>query len=419
MVVDGGVVVVSCTIAACHFRAQDRLAPTSALASLSMLLRLSIHPQGLTPFEAAKAWHLRHVQKLPWRAVREQVRTSDGGHPRRYAVVNAVRRISEQRHTQTFRRTGTASTAYHRCGRKPVLSPQQKSAIVAFVKQWRSKRFCTAAYIVQELRLSCSKKAVTRALNAAGYQWRPVCKRGKLTDAQLAARKVFVDTHVDKPSSWWRQHVGLVLDGVTLTKAPRPMNLREKHAAQAIKHMWIKKGESLDNDLHTHNRYGVQLGDKVPLWGGFNGQGQFRLKLWTDTPKLDKSSWAHHIATGVKRAASGRWVWHDNEKFLLQPSVYAEHGLRMKTFPPNSGDLNPIETVWAWLRKELAKREMTDLDDRRTLTVPEFRRRAAQILHSFETRRPNERLSRLEKLIEGMPQRLADCRANRYGRCKK
>ena len=199
---------VSCTIAACHFRAQDRLAPTSALASLSMLLRLSIHPQGLTPFEAAKAWHLRHVQKLPWRAVREQVRTSDGGHPRRYAVVNAVRRISEQRHTQTFRRTGTASTAYHRCGRKPVLSPQQKSAIVAFVKQWRSKRFCTAAYIVQELRLSCSKKAVTRALNAAGYQrlrqscskkavtralnaagyqWRPVCKRGKLTDAQLAA----------------------------------------------------------------------------------------------------------------------------------------------------------------------------------------------------------------------------------------
>ena len=174
-----------------------------------MLLRLSIHPQGLTPFEAAKAWHLRHVQKLPWRAVREQVRTSDGGHPRRYAVVNAVRRISEQRHTQTFRRTGTASTAYHRCGRKPVLSPQQKSAIVAFVKQWRSKRFCTAAYIVQELRLSCSKKAVTRALNAAGYQWRPVCKRGKLTDAQLAARKVFVDTHVDKPSSWWRQRGGV------------------------------------------------------------------------------------------------------------------------------------------------------------------------------------------------------------------
>ena len=93
--------------------------------------------------------------------------------------------------------------------------------------------------------------------------------------------------------------------------------------------------------------------------------------------------------------------------------------MSMKTFPPNSGDLNPIETVWAWLRKDLAKREMADLDDGRVLTTPEFRRRAAQILHSYESRRPNDRLSRLEKLIAGMPQRLADCRANRYGRCKK
>ena len=42
-----------------------------------MLLRISIHPKGLTPFQAAKAWHLRHVQKLPWAAVREQVRTSE------------------------------------------------------------------------------------------------------------------------------------------------------------------------------------------------------------------------------------------------------------------------------------------------------------------------------------------------------
>ena len=86
-------------------------------------------------------------------------------------------------------------------------------------------------------------------------------------------------------------------------------------------------------------------------------------------------------------------------KFLLQPSVYAEHGLSMKTFPPNSGDLNPIETVWTWLCKDLAKREMADLDDGRVLTTPEFRRRAAQILYSYESRRPTERLSRLEKLI--------------------
>ena len=94
-------------------------------------------------------------------------------------------------------------------------------------------------------------------------------------------------------------------------------------------------------------------------------------------------------------------MWHDNEKFLKQPTVYARHGLTMKCFPSNSGDLNPIETVWAWLRKDLAKREMADLSVNRTLSVSEFLRRAAQILHSYEIPRPSERACRLEKLIEG------------------
>ena len=184
---------------------------------------MALHPKGLTPFEAAKAWHLRQVQKLPWRTVREQVRAVNGDRPNRYALERAVRRIQTQRHTAAFRRTGTAVTAYGNCGRTPVLTPQQKSAIVAFVKQWHSKRFCTAAYIVQELRLGCCKKTVIRTLNAAGYHWCPVSKRGKLTDTQLAERKAFVDAHIDKAASWWCQQFGLVLDGVTLAKAPRPM----------------------------------------------------------------------------------------------------------------------------------------------------------------------------------------------------
>ena len=46
---------------------------------------------------------------------------------------------------------------------------------------------------------------------------------------------------------------------------PKPLNARERHAAQAIKHMWAREGEKMDNDLHTFNRYGPQLGTKVPL----------------------------------------------------------------------------------------------------------------------------------------------------------
>ena len=127
-----------------------------------MLVQCTVHPKGLDPFQAAKAWQLRKVQHLPWKAVRQQLRTASGGCPQRFAVVNAVRRIDDQRNTAGFRSIGIAKTAYRNCGRKQLLTPQQKSAIVAFVKQWRHKWFCTSAYIAHELQLSCGRKTIIR-----------------------------------------------------------------------------------------------------------------------------------------------------------------------------------------------------------------------------------------------------------------
>ena len=167
-----------------------------------MRVHTSVHPNGLDPFQAAKAWMLRTKLKLAWKEVRGQVLTARGGRPGQRALELAVKRIDVQQHQTHFRRTGTATLAYSNCGRKPMLTPEQKSAVVAFVKRWRSKRFCTAAYIVRELRLLCSKRTVHRVLNEAGYHWRPVPRRSKLTDEQLKARRAFVDAHIDKPAAW-------------------------------------------------------------------------------------------------------------------------------------------------------------------------------------------------------------------------
>ena len=64
----------------------------------------------------------------------------------------------------------------------------------------------------------------------------------------------------------------------------------------------MKKTEKMDPTLHTHDRYGVQLGTKVPLWGSFTGDGQFSLRLWTPKPKMKKEEWATYIPQ-LKRAA--------------------------------------------------------------------------------------------------------------------
>ena len=124
-------------------------------------------------------------------------------------------------------------------------------------------------------------------------------------------------------------------------------------------------------------------------------------------------------AAACDRAAGGRAGSHDNEKFLLCPSTYTANGLTQVRFPPNSGDLNPIETVWARLRQDLAAREQEDLSQHRVLTKTQFKQRVAQLLSGYGEPAHGQELSYLSKLVRGMPKRLAKCRARKYGRCGK
>ena len=159
--------------------------------------------------------------------------------------------------------------------------------------------------------------------------------------------------------------------------------------------------KTIDPALHAFNKYGVQLGTKIPLCGGFTGDGHFSLKLWTTKPKMKMEEWAQHIGK-VKRAADqsdqgGAFkklkIWHDNEKFLQQPKEYKKAGLVSINFPPNSGDMNPIETVWAKLRRDLAAREFEDLKAGRVISIVAFKQKVSQLLTSYSTKGPGEKHS--------------------------
>ena len=52
-----------------------------------------VHPRGLDPFQAAKAWQLRKVMGLPWKKVQAQLSTVDGGRPGPRGMLAVVRRI--------------------------------------------------------------------------------------------------------------------------------------------------------------------------------------------------------------------------------------------------------------------------------------------------------------------------------------
>ena len=350
-------------------------------------------------------------------AVCGEVHNLQGRRPGRSCVFAAVKRVAET--LQKPQDGLVPETKYKNCGRRKLLDEMQKLTVVDYVERWRGKRFCTCAFIKRELKLDVSRQTITRCLNDFAYSWKPVPKQQRLDDKTLKARKEFHDAYGHKSADWRVANMNVVLDGVTLTMAPASLSKREKHAAQRIQHMWVKTGEALDNNLHTYNRYGTQLGTKVPLWGGFTGGGAFSLRLWTEKPKMNKEAWVKLIPKVKAAADDGAEgarpkVWHDNARFLLQPDVYTEHGLDLVRFQPNSGDLNPIETVWAWLRKDLALRDQAGLKAQRpALTAKQFRARAAQILNAYSGQ------GRLEKLVRGMPGRLLRLKRNKYGRCGK
>ena len=112
-------------------------------------------------------------------------------------------------------------------------------------------------------------------------------------------------------------------------------------------------------------------------------------------------------------------VWHDNEKFIQAPQEYKKAGLKSMNFPPNSGDLNPIETAWAELRKDLAAREFEDLKTGKLISMTAFKQRVSQLLASYSIPGLGRQYSYLEKLVRGMPDRLERCKANKYGPCGK
>ena len=205
-----------CRLVLQHSNAAVLAAP---LAFVNMVLcSVTIHPHGLSLQEAAKAWYLRTHQKQTWITLSLQVRNVRGKKPSLCAVRKAVKRM------ELSAPGSLPETKYGNCGRKPVLSREEERRIVAFVRKWCHKVFRTCRYIRQELKLSVQKDTIRRTLNKHGYFWRPVAKKSPLSTEQLGARRDFVRKFGAHTPDLWLRDVGLVFDGVTLTKAPRTMS---------------------------------------------------------------------------------------------------------------------------------------------------------------------------------------------------
>lgn len=69
------------------------------------------------------------------------------------------------------------------------------------------------------------------------------------------------------------------------------------------------------------------------------------------------------------------WLLHDNDKKFHSGLVRGwrfSHGIPVMDFPPYSPDLNPIEHLWAYLKKQIRKRKWKDIEQLREVVMDEW-----------------------------------------------
>ena len=85
----------------------------------------------------------------------------------------------------------------------------------------------------------------------------------------------------------------------------------------------------------------------------------------------------------------GPWtILADGETFLWAPEsqrAYTATRVSLWKVPPNSPDLNPVEKMWGWVRKELLLNGLTDLRARRR--VPAKQAYKARLVCLLKSRR--------------------------------
>lgn len=212
-----------------------------------------------------------------------------------------------------------------------------------------------------------------------GYRWLPRCQKPAVS-SQLASQRVkFAKQILRLSAAALREKISLSLDGVVLSMPPTDAIDRKNYCVHGITHMYRQPGESAHPDLAGANPYAAQIPVSrcFPLWGGISAGG-FAAVVWHENKKLNTGLWVRALRAGkLKDAirslkpvkARGPWtVLADGEKFLWSvdsTAAYERDKIALWRVPPSSPDLNPVEKMWGWVRKQLRAMDLADLKAKR------------------------------------------------------
>lgn len=273
-----------------------------------------------------------------------------------------------------------------RSGRRRVTLESVDAAIVSAAEE---VRFITPRVIRERLHLRVSKRTIRRRLDEAGLFGRVARFSWPLSQADIDDRLEFAVDYAGWDGNDW----GRVLFS-------DECHIWLDNQSQ----IWVQRPEDaayLDQYM-THRQPNR---DKISIWAGFSATGVTRLGIIHGN--LDGSKLVDILADELPNYTAR--VWGSSEWYLLQDNspIHRSHevqdfleskNVRRFKLPSYSPDLNPMENLWAWLKRELDHECYANVDELRSGLLEIWNNMPVDILFA---------------LVESMPKRLEAVRTQR------
>lgn len=292
-----------------------------------------------------------------------------------------------KRWIEAFEDNGDVEDAY-RCGRPPLLDEDMRDVILERAVEHPLKS--TPRTVRRLLALDVSPKTIRRSLDDMGLFGRVGRKIPMLKPTTIQKRKSFVEGYsaFDWTKVLWSDEMSITLgpQGVTWVQRPIGEALNPVYCVETVKHP-----------------------AKVHVWACFASGGVGGIEVFTenlDAPLMVKILRAHLVKSAHKLWPRGAWWFQqDNDpkhtSRLVKDFLFTA-GVECIEWPPYSPDLNPIENLWANLKKRVEDHHPTSIEELKKAVYTEWAATDQELC---------------QRLVASMTKRIAVVVENEYGPC--